>query len=289
MRLAWDGSRWVRGGTLELSASPDAFWQEVGSPLDVAAGPRGTVIAGTKSFVWSTDGLHFTEAARRPVVADRAVDDQWTGPVLATQDGFVALTPAGIGGDLESIEPTVWFSADGSTWDLAGSTSPFGEGASVYDVASRNGRHVAVGSVGAPGGSPVGAIWVSDDGLAWERLPAPERAAPCVEGTALELGRDRGTPGSLVQASDGCELVLSRVAASESGWMILSKSELGGPWDGAAWTSSDGRTWEPLPGWPNVTAAWDTPNLQLGPGTIVAPGLLDDPTRPIVVVGTIAP
>ena len=59
--------------------------------------------------------------------------------------------------------------------------------------------------------------------------------------------------------------------------------------DGAAWTSSDGRTWEPLRGWPGVTGVWSPPSLALSPGTIVVSGRLGDPWRDVVVVGTIEP
>lgn len=261
VRLSWDGTRWAPGDALELPGSLDFVYQ-------VATGPRGTVVAGGTSVAWSTDGLHFAEAVRGPVVTapgPGATGGELVkiGPVFATQDGFVALTPTDNADS--GFEPKVWFSADGSTWDLVGSASPFGEGAYVREVASRSGRHVAVGWERLSGSSQEPeALWVSDDGLTWERLPALERPVPCDSACAESVG------------------MLVRVAAAESGWMILAR-------DGAAWTSSDGRTWEQLRGWPGVHGVWSSPSLALDPGTIVASGRFPDPWRDVVVVGTIEP
>jgi len=258
VRVLWNGTRWVPGETLALPGS-------LGFVYRVAAGPRGTVVAGGTRVAWSTDGVHFAEAVRGPGGTQPGTGEETApnavsiGRVLATQDGFVALTPTD-NGDW-GFEPKVWFSADGSTWDLVGSTSPFGEGAYVWDVASWGGRHVAVGSGTSSGSAQrTGVVWVSDDGLAWDRLPALERAEPCCEE----------------------HVTLTGVAASESGWMILAR-------DGAAWTSSDGRTWEPLRGWPGVRGGWAPSSLALGPGSIVVSGMLRDPLRVAVVVGTIEP
>ena len=186
------------------------------------------------------------------------------GPVFATDAGFVALTAANPANWNNSplCEPVVWFSEDGSTWTLVSRDSPFGKGAVVQDVASRGGRHVAVGAVGTTGG----AVWVSDDGLAWERLPTLEWPEPCQE-------------TDCVAANFG---LMGDVAADESGWMMVG-------WDGAAWTSADGRTWQPLRGWPEIRGGYMSPSLSLGPGTIVASGSLPGPWHQVVVVGTIQP
>jgi hypothetical protein len=52
------------------------------------------------------------------------------------------------------------------------------------------------------------------------------------------------------------------VVASEPGWMILS-------WDGFAWTSTDGRTWQELIGWPAIRGGWSRQGLALTPGTVL--------------------
>ncbi len=161
--------------------------------------------------------------------------------------------------------------ADGSTWTLVSSSSPFGEGAIVQDVASRNGLHVAVGEVGTRSPSDPGAttwaVWISDDGLAWERLPTLERPEPCetIDGASTCLFN-----------------LMADVVAPASGWMIVA-------WDGAAWTSTDGRSWEPLRGWPGVRGGYTPPAVALGPGVIVGSGSLPGPWHAVVVVGTIEP
>ena len=181
------------------------------------------------------------------------------GPVLATDDGFVAFTPTlPTNWNKEPLcEPVPWFSADGSTWSLATAESPFGAGASVQDIATWNGRHVAVGAVlGA------NAVWVSEDGLTWERL-VPDAAA------------------SNFGSSDvGNQLVT--VSVAESGWMIVG-------YDGAAWTSRDGRAWEPLRDWPGIRGGYIPPSVAFGPGTVVVSGSLPGDWHDVVVVGTIEP
>lgn len=107
--------------------------------------------------------------------------------VLATDAGFVALTSAWHP-DGEICEPLLWFSADGNTWDLVSPDSPFGEMAVVqvddlWGIAERDGRFVAIGRVGGQGQvEEQAAIWVSDDGLIWQRFergPRPRLRRRC--------------------------------------------------------------------------------------------------------------
>jgi len=265
-RLSWDGARWVPGRALELPAA-------VGFVLRVAAGPRGTILTGGTSVASSTDGVHFAEAVRGPVWTAPGTGASGTagpagiGPVLATQDGFVALVTRGpVSGRWDPLlEPRLSFSPDGSTWSLVSSTSPFGQGSYVRDVAGRDGRYVAIGNVGGERGP--WAVWVSDDGLSWELLPTLKRAAPCA------------TVNGVTACIDN---LFAGVAAGTSGWVICS-------WDGAAWASADGRAWEPLRGWPGVSGGYAPPFVALGPGVVVASGQIPGPWHDVVVVGTIEP
>lgn len=274
VRLSWNGARWAAGETLDV---PIVFVEQI------AAGPRGTVAAGGTRVAYSTDGQHFRVAERGPDPATLMAD--WTdsesvvgcsppgggswpgegsiGPVLATPDGFVALTPANPANWNNSplCEPVLWRSEDGSTWKLVSATSPFGKGAIVQDVETRGDRHVAVGMW-----QQKMATWVSDDGLTWERLPRLERAEPC--------GLVNGTPL--------CWELLALATSGISGWAIVG-------WDGAAWTSRDGRTWEPLRGWPGVRGGYTPPALAFGGGAIIASGSLPGAWHEVVAVGTIEP
>jgi hypothetical protein len=162
--------------------------------------------------------------------------------VTSTGDRFEALSGrCGLGepsnGILDSnknawFEPTPWTSADGRSWQPAGTVSPFGRGATVTGVASHGGRQVAIGvappSAGqGPAASSAASLepaaWVSDDGLAWRRLPGlPE--PPCDPATCSDVGAWGG---------------FRTIAASDAGWLILS-------FGSRAWTSADGLAWEPL-------------------------------------------
>jgi hypothetical protein len=117
-------------------------------------------------------------------------------------------------------------------WRRAGVSSPFGPGAIVLGVASREGRQVAVGVAPSDGGTQGAAsyseatAWVSDDALAWRRLPLLPSAPTGLAVT--DWGRGFRT-----------------VVAGEAGWLIQTHF-------GNTWTSVDGLTWEPLDGQPKV-------------------------------------
>jgi hypothetical protein len=264
MNVSWDGSRWILGERLDVPPL-------LGRIRAVASGPRGTILAGGPTGVaCSTDGRNFEMSAGGPAASY----------VLATPDGFVALVAHGSSGSWGNppLEPEAWFSADCAAWERVGSASPFGKGAKVRGVAARDGRYVAIGNAGTTadggtvGGGTVGggydmggpiAAWVSDDAISWERLPALVRAEPC--------------------SPDGpCLHLLASVVAGEEGWMIVA-------WDGAAWTSTDGRTWEPLSGWPGVNGGYLPPLVGLGGGVIAASGGLAGFPNGAVVIGTIEP
>jgi hypothetical protein len=246
VRLSWDGARWVVGEHLEL---PQAL-AGVGA---FVAGPRGTVavgqvLDGSGAFAFSADGVHFAMAARPP----EGKLGGWIGHVLATKDGFVGLVPTR---DVSPAlgNPFAWTSADGSEWTLAAETSPFGTRSEITSIASRDGRHVAVGRSDGSGAN----VWVSDDGLRWERVTS--------------LGPDR----SVV------------VAAGPAGWMIVG-------WQGTAWVSTDGRAWEELKSWPSLhpRGVYEVPQVvEFSPATVAVRGSLRDETSSVdaIAIGTIEP
>ncbi len=275
-RLRWDGSRWVAD-----DAADRAFEGISGFVEQVTMGPLGTIVIGGERISVATDGTHFAAAAHPPDKvagedAARGADGLGTcpsagggswpgsgqlGPAIATREGFVVLAAARVSDWNRSplCTPLLWSSRDGSSWRLVSGSSPFGTGAIVQAVTSREFRHVAVGQVGQ--GS---AAWVSDDGLSWRRVKL-ERAQPCsLEGAIPCTGQMAG------------------VAASSGGWIAWS-------WDGAAGTSRDGETWEPLRGWPAIRGGYEMPVLGLGPDSILAVGSLPGAWRPVIVIGAIEP
>jgi len=247
-RLLWDGSGWLLGDPLDVPRAVRPVEQ-------IATGPRGTIVFGEVDFAIAVDGQHFVAATRPPALLDPVEPF-----VLATADGFVALvTTNQKRWDMGAFEPIPWFTADGVAWEQRSAASPFGEAAWVSWVASRAGRFVAVGHIGASQGS--WAAWVSDDGITWERLTG------------------FGDSGALIPSGGGSYPFVG-VAAGDPGWVVYSK-------DGSAWASSDGRAWQPMGDWPGVRGmGWIPPELVVAGDMIVGMGRLADP-RAGVIVGTI--
>jgi hypothetical protein len=250
--ISWDGRRWVVGD--ELDVPPSLFGSQA-TEVRVAAGPRGVLIVGYDVAV-AADGQHFVAATQRPGGNDRLTVK--VGPILATDEGFVALVAAGQSqfDDGPVFAPTPWFSVDGLTWEPPAAASPFGAGARVSDVAARDGRFVAVGERGT-----AWATWVSDDGRTWELLP--------------EFGLD---------GNRSCAPCPIGVTASDAGWVISTGKHQ------SLWASADGRTWEPLavPA-VSIDEPWGfLPEVALSDDTIVVVGWLD-PAGTASVVGSIEP
>jgi hypothetical protein len=226
VRLAWGNGRWVETTTLRFEPTP-VFVEAM------AFGPRAAIAVAGSSVYYSRDGATFRRASQEPtadgptggIPGDEGIQggceapggSSWPGtgsigPVLATDGGFVAFTAAAPEdwNDRPLCQPLLWTSADGDAWTLASTTSPFGDGAWVAQVAGRDGRFVAVGGAGGNGKA-----WVSDDGVSWR-----------------DLGLDLGFAGWTV-------------AADDRGWVMASLDT--SPTASGLRISADGTTWEPLP------------------------------------------
>jgi hypothetical protein len=215
-RYAWDGTGWVKVAEVDLP----------GTVQDIAFGPRGAVALVDDLVYYSTDGVNFAPAdagpnsgldgrrsARCEISGPFApVGGDGNGPILVTETGYVILAPASstYWDGLPLCAPLVWFSADGNTWELLTEQSPFGAAAAIRDVAAYEGRYVAVG-----GTTPDdGAVWVSTDGIEWERAD-------------VEL------------------LTAQAIAGGDLGWFLTGSAE----WDQGlpgthTWFSADGLTWD---------------------------------------------
>jgi hypothetical protein len=253
--LRRSGSTWVVGEKIQHEGDLGINY--------VAAGPKGIVVIDEAEVQHSTDGIHFVRADRppdegrltgrvaacAPSVSGSGPGEWQLGPAIATDEGFIVMSAAAAedARTYPLCEPVLWFSPDGSNWDLVSPVSPFGPGSDVREVTTRDGRHVAIGQSGSRSEeNPLGnAVWVSDDGFTWERLPQLQPVGSCP------------LPDDLI-----CGHVLSRVAAGEPGWVILD-------YDGFAWTSTDGRTWEALVGWPSISGGWLEQGVAVSPGSIV--------------------
>jgi hypothetical protein len=249
-RWVWNGEAWFEEGWLDI----------VGAQL-VTSGPAGIVVATYDKVLYSSDGQQFTEAANPPTTEALALageprerwggmaggcdegiynldfEDSEIGSILAAPGGFVALTAAHPldWGEPKICEPIPWFSGDGDNWVQVATESPFGEDAAILPkVTERNGRFVAVGS---PDGERA-AIWVSDDGLGWDRID-------------LEIA------------------VIDAVAAGELGWMITGVVSLDSDTDYARqvmFFSVDGITWDgPYDRPDGLTSGYIPSQLAVGP------------------------
>ena len=223
----------------------DWEWVRADPPKGLDGFPMSGLVTGSNgSVAFGIDGMRFSSGAYQFVpVADGPDCILSVAPITS---GFVALSGTcdgrGVGSSNGGIdttllqqwygEPIPWTSTDGMHWRRAGVSSPFGPGAIVLGVASREGRQVAVGVAPSDGGTQGAAsyseatAWVSDDALAWRRLPLLPSAPTGLAVT--DWGRGFRT-----------------VVAGEAGWLIQTHF-------GNTWTSVDGLTWEPLDGQPKV-------------------------------------
>ena len=242
-RTAWDGTGWTEAET---------FYNPL---LDGAsrtvAGPRGIVaVRGDRVYYW--DGTGFTEAAQPPdpllhpgssagcaAQQDRlgwGIMKELAGPVIATDNGFVALA-ARSEDDWHRFpvcEPLVWFSPDGNEWLPTTDESPFGEGSVVRDLAVAGGRIVAVGGTTLEEAG----VWASDDGITWERT-------------------DFGSYSML------------RVAGGARGWIAVGHGDMWFSPDGLVW---DGPYQRP-PGWADI---WNAVGVAMLDDRIIGVGELRD-------------
>ena len=230
-RSAWNGDRWIEGQRIDVPG-----------PIDwIAFGPHGVVAANSTTVYYSADGADFVEAERGPDLANfwasrvdpndeefaeaARMDCRGTfgathgqiRTVVATDSGFVAFTSAAHPVDAVCA-PLLWFSTDGTTWDLISPDSPFGEAeVNTLSIAERDGRFVAIGAVEA---AMQGFVWVSDDALTWRQADL-ELAYPLM------------------------------VDAGELGWALIGAEALPqAASDFALWFSADGQQWDgphPLP------------------------------------------
>jgi len=173
--------------------------------------------------------------------------------------GWVAFADGGV----------AWFSADGRRWTVAEAPlDPLADGGPTYTadedvccegtvraVAETAGTYVAVGAVTCRKCLGRAAIWRSEDGETWERVPYESafEGAPLSGVVALPSGRLVAVGGSYALVSDGkgvtwiAEPAFGAGTASVLAFVgdhLLAAGFPGGAYEGAYWQSSDGVTWE---------------------------------------------
>jgi len=237
--------------------------------------------------VWtSVDGSSWTRSPYDAAVfGDTSMQTSAMIGVIDTSHGLVAvgsmehwtLDAEGVE-ELVTIHPTVWTSADGTTWErswegvgVAVLPDDYAEvDVSMFSVAEDpDGQLVAVGSTLDEDGESVAAVWTSADGQEWERID--EATAVFSPGTVMidltwgehgfvAVGTEGGTEAAIWQSSDGRSWIridtadqpfdtigsLSSVAALDSGYTTVGPHPFiddRGGWV-TLWTSPDGLEWD---------------------------------------------
>lgn len=272
VRLTWTGANWETADVLSIpDPSPEILAE--GGYLDfaeqIAIGDGVAVITARSRVFYSTDESTFVPAVQGPDPALLERDSAGTyrfaggcdphgggggwdegriGPVFWIESGFLAYT-SGHPRDWTEIgfcRPVIWRSNDGSTWELVSTASPFGPDGFVEAIAEHDGRFVAVGGHG----DSQAAMWVSDDGLNWDRI------------------HPRQIRGSLTN-------VPWAIAGGDAGWVALF-GEAGTDNEVRAMYSVDGREWVvdagPLPG---AWWAWAPPDIAVGTDSILVTSYTD--------------
>jgi sugar lactone lactonase YvrE len=185
-RYAWEDDGWSKVMEVNLP----------GAVQSIAFGPNGAVALVDNLVYYSVDGISFALADVGPGEVpgvDRAAGcvipgpldafaGDGNGPILVTETGYVILAPTAANWDQALCEPLVWASTDGNRWELLTERSPFGATAGIRDVAAYAGRFVAVGGFAE---TEEGAVWVSTDGIDWQRADVDVETALAIDGGTL--------------------------------------------------------------------------------------------------------
>jgi hypothetical protein len=226
----------------------------------VAAGPAGFLVSGTGPggfAVWaSTDGMAWHSVVSSGVPSD--VDQ----PVLfGTTTGYVIV---------QFAQPRVWHSTDGTRWTET-YHAPTLSGLSMYYMGP---------IVKAPDGSyrSFGGIYTGT-GIA---VPGPVNrliwTSPNMTSWTMSSGvKDPGSIDGFASASAGFVMAGTQPNSSGSSGGLDQLGPLG------VWTSSDGRSWKPLPG---LSSLPDSHVLAVvGDGTRVVIAVVDQQGNLQLVVG----
>lgn len=182
--------------------------------------------------------------------------DQLIHDIAIGGPGLVAVGSDGSGGDLDAA---VWYSTDGRVWTrVPHDELVFGGPGDQYPVAVAAGGpgFVAVGEDGdayADDMAGIAAVWTSEDGITWSRVPHDEAA---------------------FGGEEQVNVFMKDVTAFGSGLVAVGMEwrESDFDWEAVAWTSIDGISWERVPpdeavfGGPQDQIMWSV--VPAGPGLV---------------------
>ena len=240
--------------------------------------------------VWtSPDGLDWTRVPHDETVfggppigpdgegnSDVAGDPSWQfmRAVTVGGPGFVAV---GLRSSGSRSGAAVWISPDGRSWSrVVDEQDTFYSriaGRQMTSVTEANGRLVAVGFESRAQRAHSAAVWTSDDGLSWARVPHDDTVFG--SGSAFFQMNDvvAGGPGFVAV---GIEMVEELARGYGDGRLpdaddSLTTRAQNGDYGGAIWTSEDGLTWSRIPAEQLPTTGEE--NVQLEAISAGGPGL----------------
>jgi hypothetical protein len=154
-----------------------------------------------------------------------------------------------------TFRPAVWLSRDGRTWDRVPHSATF-DGARFSDIAPTDHGFVIVGAdYRDPSlqGKPRGAMWTSQDGRAWQRVPD---GAIFDIGGYQDTGEDPGSGGPRRVMSLGGTILPVGAVCDAVGLNCRT----------AFWSSPDGSTWDRV--------VLDQPNMNASDIVVTATGFV---------------
>lgn len=233
--LSSDGVAWSRVSHVERVFGGE----HIQVMTNVAATDSGPVVVG-----WTNAVVSETGSRRAGPAAWVSADGQvWTsaqvdaplgdGVMLAVARGGPGLVA--VGGNNSFTEPWVWTSTDGAVWTHVRDPDPNSDRGTMFDIAARDGRLVAVG-VSFEVGRSTAAAWVSEDGRSWAR--ATDQDAFGVDAPSAWMTGVIATEGGFVAVGVSTATVGTFGIADPAG-ISPSQSEV----DAVVWLSIDGLTW----------------------------------------------
>jgi len=189
------------------------------------------------------------------------------------------LIAGGPNGWMAEGSQAIWTSQDGMSWTLAVTHGIAQEpGDSVYAVTYTAGGFLAAGQGKTSGGGSEAVIWLSHDGVTWQRMSAPQLGLSAAgqvpstiqfattrgndtlisDGKSVWLSTDGGSHWALVTVpfDHGAQDTISGVSFDGSGLIAVRPgTAASGSSDGVAYFSLNGQTWQyagtidPAGGW----------------------------------------
>ena len=238
-----------------------------------AAGPGLVAVGGSggSAAVWtSTDGMSWERVPHDETVFG-GEDTQVMYDVVAGGPGVVAV---GRSGDVDRASAAIWTSSDGLSWQRVQHDEDVLGGDAVQLMASAVAGSFGIVAVGRVedllGAGGLAAVWVSEDGLAWRRVPHDAGVFGTVGSGIRSMYSVSADEGKIVAVGSSGPTAAAWAAEDPYNWTAPPRDEVtfgggvfvemtavttGGPgfvavgrdlndFQAIVWTSVDGLSWE---------------------------------------------